>query len=166
MDHKPIFDQFKNQYIEPGGVFPFNLFSVLFLELRNYGVSQEDITEQFAKDFIEMFLSNEKTGLKLKAIQYMNHYSDLLPKLTVLKQTAIKTAGDAPATVHVEDKVVQTKNVVTQQVNDDHIPTEEEEGDPLFTPEDQKINLKPEDCAPKQYDWEFVRRIGVVGLEE
>ena len=53
-----------------------------------------------------------------------------------------------------ENGLIRTEHLVYD------MPDEDDEGDPLYTPPEERINLKPEDCASMEYDEDFCARIG------
>jgi predicted transcriptional regulator len=55
----------------------------------------------------------------------------------------------------VEGDIITTDHLIF------NIPSEDEEGDPYYIPPEERIDLKPEDCAPIEYDLEFCKLIGV-----
>lgn len=171
MDHNLIFNNFKKQYMTDG-FFLFSLFPVLFREFLRYGANRSIVTEQFIADFTAFFIPNDDIKVKVRAIECITHYSkEFLPTVSTKKEV-ISTKKEVvekkelpKVEVKVTSKPVLENNESPKMQYDDYIPTEEEEGDGMYIPEDQRLHIKPEECAPKQYDWDFINRIGVVGLE-
>jgi hypothetical protein len=58
-----------------------------------------------------------------------------------------------------EDAAVIDGIIITEHLVN-NIPSEDEEGDPLYTAPEDRINLRPEDFKPKEYDEDFCARIG------
>jgi hypothetical protein len=162
MDCKRIFELFREQYMKAGESFSFSLFPILFSELKKYGVDRSAVTDQFAKDFHSILLPNAKTSVLLHSIEYISHYSAL-----TLTAKAVKTAPVAPVEVEKQPTpVVSTVKAVKSTVDIDYdspIPREEDEGDPLYTPPEDRLDLKPEDCADAVTDWEFIAQIKAIG---
>jgi hypothetical protein len=168
MDYRQVFEQFKKQYIKAEGVFDFGLFPLLFLELKNYGADKNIATADFAKDFIEIFLKGAKMPVLHGAVEYIGHYSVLmLPAAPIVKKETPVVITEAPVKNKPAEPVVQEQPVKKNKgVGIDYhspIPREEDEGDPLYTPPEERIDLKPEDCADPVTDWDFLKRINAVG---
>lgn len=169
MDHKTIFDNFKKQYMADG-YFPFSLFPVLFLELVKYGANKSIITESFMNDFRESFIPGESTGVYLKATDCIIYYTNaFLPAPVVnteaVKKPVVEVKKEEEAIIPPAAAPVQTKQIsgLPEKPDDDnYIPTDEEEGDGTYIPESERLYLKPEECASKQYDWDFIKRVGAI----
>ena len=154
MDHKSILEQFKNQHVKTGKFFSFSLFPLLFLELKRFGADKTIITEEFIEDLRNILLPNEKTGVILQALKYIDYYNSLPSPVA---QPPVKEESKTIIQEYKENPKLDTFT--------DHIPTEEEEGDGLFIPEEERINLKPEDCSKADWDVEFLDLVGATGFK-
>jgi len=195
MDHKSIFEQFKKQYVEPGDVFCLSLIPILFLQLRAYGATKGVITEGFIKDFSEILLPDEKTAVLSFAVDDILLYRDSIlregPAATAYNNEPIKKEAKQQEIITqlisknsdkalIEDsksllltnQPSSSRNVINQagdigikgDIEEFYVP--EEEGDPLHTPEDQMIDLNPEDCADAVTDLDFLKRIEAIGNKQ
>lgn len=81
--------------------------------------------------------------------QKSTQITEAMPKQDNISQTSKKH----------RDAIVDGDRIITEHLSYD-IPSEDDEGDPYYIPPEERINLKPEDCAPMQYDEEFCSRIG------
>lgn len=181
MDYKLIFENFKKQFMQADGYFPVSLFPVLFIEFRKYGATQSIMSEEFVQDFLNVFFPNDKPKAKLMAIQCITFYTkEFLPQVNnvvntkkEVKEVVETKQVDEPSPTPVSTKVnpnpepKQAKLEDIPRINyNEPIPDEVDEDDPLYTPPDQILHIKPEDCAPTQYDWDWIEKIGAVGYKK
>ncbi len=126
-----------------------------FSEFKEFYIRDLDIEMQegVAKDvlpplpqFLESRLdSNKNLALMLEeSISKSDRVSQMRSTLKKGKDAIVDENGS----IHTE-----------HLIND--IPDEDDEGDPLYTPPEKRIFLKPEDCAPMKYDLEYCKMLGL-----
>ena len=186
MEYKLIFENFSKQYAV-NGRFTFHLFPMLFTELLKYGANRSIITEGFISDVLSILLPNESPKVHLRAIECIQHYgAEILPPAPVVKNTIENKQTSEPSANPITQVNTSQKIEVKSTINtatkpetpknnnlplptiqyDDPIPPDDGDDDGTFIPEEERLDLKPEDCAPKKYDWDFIKRIGAVGFED
>lgn len=158
MDYISILEQFKKEHIRAGEVMPFSLFPILFLELERNGFTQDHINIDFYKQVIAVMFAGEQAGLHVYALEDMFIYAERIPlgapkAVEVVKKEEPKK--QEPIAVVAKGKIISTEHLV------ENIPDETEEGDGLSTPIEDVINLRPEDFADYEIDWEFAESVGL-----
>lgn len=193
MDYKLVFENFKKQYTVDGK-FTFHLFPVLFSELFKYGADHSIVSQDFINDFLTTFLSNEKTQVHLIAINCITHYKlEFLPSEAVLIQPVVKDkiVSEVKPNIVIQDSIHAAKvnpivekspNVIVKNTTpftqihtsppipqiqyNDPIPEDDGNDDGTFIPEEERLYIKSEDLPTKQYDWDFIKKIGIVNPED
>jgi hypothetical protein len=151
MDFKLLTSQFKDKHKQAGTTLGFSLLPLLMEYFVDNGLNISHAGGKFFQEIAAELFDNRE--LQLYAIDYMILISNNIPIPAVQEQSVKKVANPALEAV-IEDDIVRTDHLTT------NIPYEDEDGDPLYTPPEDRINLRPEDCEPMQYDEDFCARIG------
>jgi len=164
MDYQPVVDAFKEEYSKVGEIFNPTDLLFLFLELSKQGFTPEMVDVPFQKYLINSLFGEDEIGVKAWAVQYIKKYATSLVVTEEAKpvQVAKPEVKAAPAPAPAPKPVVKQSAPEYLSAENIRIPSEEEEGDGLYMPADQMIDLKEEDFAKMDIDWAFAERLGVV----
>jgi hypothetical protein len=153
MELKQIVQNFKNEHIKADEDFPFSLLPLLMDHLVKNGLNISHLNGQFYQDLAGEIFSKDDLELKSYGVDALFVAAQNVPhpKVTTVEKVVVKPKVEAI----VVDDIIRTDHLV------DNIPNEEDEGDPFYTPPEERLDLRPEDCAPMHYDEEFCASIGV-----
>lgn len=154
MDVKQVVQTFKNEHLKAEEVFPFSLLPLLVEQLIKNGLRVEDLTGVFYQTLAAEIFDKEK-----EIQSYGVDYLMLLCKTALFIKKAEKIeqpVKQQPKTMEaiVDNGIIRTDHLV------DNIPDEDDEGDPYHIAPEERIDLRPEDCAPVDYDEEFCKLVG------
>lgn len=153
MGFKQVVDQFKQKYAQ--GV-SLDVLPLLMNDLVLNGLDASKLDPNFYNELAkEIFGDKDKEALgyavdalfllsQVIPVQKQESQSKIAPKITDVRTEAI-----------VEDEIVKTDHLVAT------MPSEDDEGDPYYVAPEDRIDLRPEDFAPMEYDEEFCKLLGI-----
>ena len=165
MEFKQVIDQFKNEHIADGESLLISKLPILVNNLKVSGLNRTQATAQYYVSLVSYLCPSDVKKVQLMIVENLLFLSRVLAlpkeetepvnevkkeKLVVKKEIALK----GNQAIEREDGGLSTEHLVID------IPKEEDEGDPFFVPEDQRLTLKREDIKPMQYDQEICDMIG------
>lgn len=152
MDFKTVVAQFKSKHLQAGKQLSFSLLPLLMNELIANGLNISHANGQFYQELAEELFNEEPKELQLYAIDALVLCGQSIPA----PKAALQPKKEAPKVeAIIENDIIRTEHLV----ND--IPNEDDEGDPFYIPPEERINLRPEDFAPMEYDEEFCKLAGI-----
>ena len=154
MEFKQIVQNFKGEHLKADEVLPFSLLPLLVDVLVQAGLDRSQTNGKFYQELAAEIADKEDLRVQSYMIDalFVLNQKIPLPKQIVQEKPVEKEKPKVEAIV--EDDIIRTDHLT------DNIPHENDEGDPLYTPPEERINLRPEDFKPKQYDEVFCNRIG------
>jgi hypothetical protein len=161
MGFKQVIDQFKQKHAQ--GV-SLDVLPLLVNDLVSNGLDISKLDGSFYTEVAkEIYGDSNKEALGY-AIEALFLLSQMVPapKPNVQESPRVVSAPTKPAkvidkreTAIIEDDIIKTDHLVAS------MPSEDEEGDPFYIPPEERIDLRPEDMAPIQYDEEYCKLLGI-----
>ena len=148
--------QFKTRHLEAEKPLGFSLLPLFMSELIANGLDISHVNGIFYQEIAEELFKDDGQEIQMYAIDAMILLGQSIPLPT-------KTAEPPPPLALPKKVIKYEAKIENNIITTDHltdIPEEDDEGDPLYTPPEDRINLRPEDCAPMEYDEDFCARIG------
>lgn len=152
MEFKQVVQRFKAEHLKAGEVFPFSLLPLLMADLVKHGLTIEHTNGKFYQELADVIFDTDNQDVKSYGIDALFILNQSVPSTVKIDNIEVKQVSAVEALV--DGDIIRTDHIVD-------IPSEEDEGDPFYIPPEQRIDLRPEDCAPMDYDEEFCKSIGV-----
>lgn len=154
MEFKQVVQKFKAEHLKAGEVFPFSLLPLLMADLIKHGLTIEQTNGKFYQELADEIFDTDTQEIKSYGIDVLFILNQSVPApIPVEIKQEVKQVRAVEALV--DDGIIRTDHLT------DNIPNEDDEGDPFYIPPEERIELRPEDCAPMEYDEEFCKLIGV-----
>ena len=96
----------------------------------------------------------------IEVVVSITRASRVISSARAIENSAVLSIERLTREMRLADSVVVASSTLAVHPGRLALIGEDDEGDPYYTPPEERIDLKPEDCAPMQYDEEFCAKIG------